>query len=101
MATTTITTNATIEIRSRSLNDIPGRKSLRRGARLGFRCRAVFLEFVEQSLETDAKNLGGTCLVVLGVLKRDLNERLFRLAHSGSNRQTYHIGLVNRLRGTA
>src|SRR5436190_22289135 len=79
--TTTIAASATIAIRSRVLRDIWTR--LRSGFR--FRRVPVLFKLVEQSLQADAQDFRGSCLVVLGMLQRDLDQGLFGLAHSGAD----------------
>src|ERR1700734_3953590 len=93
ITTTTAVTKVTIAPRSRAFKDI-----LRFGARLHFG-GAVFLELIEQGLETDSEDFGGPRLIVAGMLQRELNERLLGLAHGGAHLQPYGVRLHLLLHG--
>lgn len=41
--------------------------------------RAIALQLIEQRLEADSEDFGGACLVVLGVLQGQFDQRTFRL----------------------
>ncbi len=60
---------------------------------------AVLLEFVEQGLETDAEDFGGSRLIVAGMLQRQLNKRLLGLAHGSADGQPHGVRLHFLLHG--
>src|SRR5687767_647948 len=55
---------------------------------------AVLFQLVDEGLQTDAEDLGGSSLVVLCVLKRELDKGLLGFADRRTDLQADGVGLV-------